>query len=156
MNKEITELEEKIKELRDKHISVQVNNNWQELWCIPEGWVFSFFDEMLTELDGILQKSQMPIENYRVQQMKEKYGELRWYAGYPQDVEDEYEAWEEKWCIISRHTCYHCGKQAIGTTVGWIEPICKDHMNKEEEFCKYTKEEIEELNKYNYTWKEVN
>lgn len=59
--------------------------------------------------------------NYRITQIKEKYGSLRWYdVGTTQDVLDIISKYEN----ISYNTCYKCGNPTTYHTSGYILPVC--------------------------------
>ena len=95
---------------------------------IPRGWRIAFGDQMIEELDQLLKKYNLEKE-YRVTQIKEKYGALRWYDnGFPEEGYKEYTDWLHKYEDLSFRTCIRCGKPAIGLTKGWIMPLCKDCM----------------------------
>ena len=95
---------------------------------IPRGWRIAFGDQMLEELDQLLKKYNFEKE-YRIVQIKEKFGGLRWYDdGFPEEGWEEYKAWLYKYEDLSFKTCMSCGKPAIGFTKGWIMPLCKDCM----------------------------
>ena len=95
---------------------------------IPRGWRTAFGDQMLEELDQLLKKYNFEKE-YRIAQIKEKFGGLRWYDdGFPEEGWEEYNAWLYKYEDLSFKTCMSCGKPAIGLTKGWIMPLCKDCM----------------------------
>lgn len=56
---------------------------YTELDAMPEGWRIAFSDEMLEELRNELIRCNA-LDTYKVEQIKEKYGSLRWYScGYP-------------------------------------------------------------------------
>jgi len=62
---------------------------------------------------------------YRITQIKEKFGELRWSdSGIPKDSK----VWGiiGKYSEISRKTCINCGKPATKISTGWISPYCDD------------------------------
>ena len=95
---------------------------------IPRGWRIAFGDQMIEELDQLLKKYNLEKE-YRITQIKEKYGGLRWYDnGFPEEGYKEYTDWLHKYEDLSFRTCIRCGKPAIGLTKGWIMPLCKDCM----------------------------
>lgn len=90
--------------------------------CMPDGWRIAFGDAFLRELKEELVANNM-LDEYRVTQIKEKYGELRWYdngntrKGF--DIIDKYSG-------LSRKTCIECGMPAKYLTRGWISPYCED------------------------------
>ena len=104
--------------------------NYGYTWAddIPDGWRLAFGDQMIEELDQLLRKYNLRDE-YRIVQIKEKFGGLRWYDdGFPQEGHEEYTDWICKYEDLSFKTCINCGKPAIGFTKGWITPLCKECM----------------------------
>ena len=95
---------------------------------IPKGWRLAFGDQMIEELDHLLEKYNLKDE-YRITQIKEKFGGLRWCDnGFSKEGFEEYTEWIYKYEDLSFKTCINCGKPAIGFTKGWITPLCKDCM----------------------------
>ncbi len=96
--------------------------DYTELDSMPEGWRIAFGDQMVEELNRELVKGGF-VNDYRITQIKEKYGGLRWYdngnteEGY--NIINKYES-------LSRKTCICCGKPAKYITLGWISPFCED------------------------------
>lgn len=91
---------------------------------IPVGWRKAFGEMMCEEIKQELVRYNY-LNEYRILQIKEKYGGLRWYDnGTPigckvQEIIDKYSVLSENICII-------CGKPdvpIIGS--GWISPYCK-------------------------------
>jgi hypothetical protein len=103
--------------------------SWEEF--VPDGWRIAFGDQMLSELNDILVKYDL-VETYIIVQIKEKFGELRWYDnGITCDAWDEYCAWEQKYVDLSTVTCVICGEPAkMRTDLGWISPYCDNHHQK--------------------------
>lgn len=94
---------------------------------IPQGWRKAFGMKMLKELKEILNKAHY-LDDYRVVQVKEKFGTLRWYDnGAPEDIYTELINWNSKYEALSALTCIDCGEPAIGMTTGWINPVCEKH-----------------------------
>lgn len=97
---------------------------------MPEGWRKSFGEMMVAEIDEELRKHDY-VDKYYVGQVKEKFGELRWYdtgadIGKVHDIIDKY-------TVISRHICIVCGKPDVHyTNSGWILPICRECFDKNE------------------------
>lgn len=97
---------------------------------IPDGWRVAFGDQMVQELDELLKKYNC-MKDYKIFQIKEKFGGLRWYdSGFPREGSDEYMNWLLKYEDLSFHTCINCGKPAKYFTKGWIVPICEDCAKK--------------------------
>ena len=96
--------------------------DYTELDQMPDGWRIAFGDQMVEELNQELVKGGF-VNDYRITQIKEKYGGLRWYdngntkEGY--NIINKYES-------LSRRTCICCGKPAKYITLGWISPFCED------------------------------
>ena len=102
--------------------------DYEYTWAddIPDGWRRAFGDQMIEELDQLLKKYNLENE-YRIVQIKEKYGGLRWYDnGFSEEGWGEYKAWLYKYEDLSLKTCIDCGKPAIGLTKGYTIPLCKD------------------------------
>ena len=117
-----------------------------ELDDMDWGWRKAFGIQMCKEMKAALLRAggRKALHSYRITQIKEKYGELRWYDiwGY-----EETNKIIEKYAYISRHTCIDCGKPADYITKGWIEPYCKDCLparidpeDKEQVYTYYTEE----------------
>lgn len=102
---------------------------YTELDAMPNGWRKAFGIQMCEELREELIKFNY-LKKYRIAQIKEKYGELRWYDfGIPKDSK----IWDiiDKYTELSRHTCMICGKPAETTSDGyWLETICDKCKNK--------------------------
>ena len=98
------------------------NYEYTELDAMPDGWRKAFGEQMCQEIKDELVKASA-LERYRIMQIKEKYGTLRWYdnfntqKGY--DIIHKYEA-------LSARTCIQCGKPATRITTGWIAPYCDE------------------------------
>lgn len=97
--------------------------------CFPEGWRKAFFEEMHEELREELIKYNY-LDEFRVMQIKEKYGMLRYYVGSTpkdskiHDIIDKYE-------YISQFICLDCGKLDVPVIDdGWLTPICESCYNK--------------------------
>lgn len=98
--------------------------NFTYLDDMPEGWKRAFGIDMCEDIRQVLIKANY-LYTYRVCQVKEKYGTLRWYdAGAPSsiyrklcDVIDKYED-------LSYRTCICCGRPATKISQGWISPFC--------------------------------
>ena len=95
---------------------------WTELDAMPDGWRKAFGKQMCEEIRKELIKFNY-LDKYRITQIKEKYGSLRWYDwGYPRDskireIIDKYEN-------ISARTCICCGRPATKMSLDWISPFC--------------------------------
>ena len=97
---------------------------WTQLDCMPDGWRKAFGIQMCKEIKQELKKHKGALKYYRITQIKEKFGELRWYDnGSPEKIWKEIiPKYEEK----SSRTCIECGKPAKYIRCGWISPYCED------------------------------
>lgn len=102
--------------------------------CLPEGWVSAFGQDLCDDLLNALGKYQ---NDFVIEQLKDKYGEMRLYfhwrdIEYPLQIADE--LWEvsalvqdiiEHYTKLSSKTCVRCGTHApLRTINGWVEPLC--------------------------------
>lgn len=93
-----------------------------ELDGMPIGWRKAFGLQMMKELKSALKRTHS-MKVFRIMDIKEKYGELRFYCnGYNDDIDDII----YKYSYISRYTCISCGKPAHFISKGWISPYCRD------------------------------
>ena len=95
-----------------------------ELDDMPEGWRIAFGDIWCKEYQRVLEKENM-VRQFRVEQIKEKWGELRFYHnGSTQALYDLDCSFES----ISRYICVRCGRLdcPIINNYGWYVPICKE------------------------------
>lgn len=95
-----------------------------EIDDMPYGWFKAFGMNMLRELKEALGNS---LNKYRITQIKEKYGGLRWYdAGC---TEEGFKV-IHKYSRLSQITCIKCGKPATKISGGWISPYCDECYEK--------------------------
>lgn len=107
--------------------------SYTELDDMPEGWRIAFGEQLCDELKEELEKSGH-MNDYRIMQIKEKYGMLRWYDnGKTPAISNII----NKYTGISKRTCICCGKPATNITIGWISPYC-------DSCCKETSVPIDE------------
>ena len=100
---------------------------YTELDSMPTGWRNAFGIQMCKEIKRALIDAggRKMLHWYRITQIKEKYGSLRWYdTGAPEEVQKIIAKYE----YISERTCIVCGKSADYITKGWIEPYCRKHL----------------------------
>ena len=106
--------------------------SYTELDAMPDGWRRAFGVEMCEEIRKELVKYNY-LDKYRIAQIKEKYGGLRWYDfGIPRDSK----IWEiiDKYTELSHHTCMICGRPAETFSEGyWLYTLCdkcKEKINR--------------------------
>ena len=100
-----------------------------ELDALPAGWLARFGLEICEDMRTVLgnsKESADPMSGYRIDQIKEKYGTLRWYShGAPADVDDDEHLLIALYEAMSARTCLRCGgMDRVRTTGGWISPQC--------------------------------
>ena len=98
--------------------------SYTQLDDMPDGWNYSFGEQMCEEILQALIKNGIDPNDYVVQQVKEKYGTLRWYDYHGcEDVDNIIDKYEE----LSEQICQNCGKKkAKYMTTGWIGFFCED------------------------------
>jgi hypothetical protein len=96
-----------------------------ELDAMPTGWRKAFGIQMCKEIRNTLlcNGGLKALFRYRITQIKEKYGTLRWYdAGSCQDIFNIISKYED----MSSKICINCGKPATKISHGWISYYCSD------------------------------
>lgn len=129
----MTVSKEKNKELIERFPFLMPHNRWTdkmpedfdysytELDAMPDGWRKAFGEQMCEEIREELVRVAY-LDKYRIAQIKEKYGTLRWY---------DFGCTERMLCEIipkyehlSARTCIRCGSPATKVSTGWISPYC--------------------------------
>lgn len=91
--------------------------------CAPGGWA-KLCEDLCAELKPLLEKAGY-VDEYKLCQVKEKFGGLRWYdCGIPEPISDEYDTLIQKYEDLSYKTCCICGAPATKMSMGWISPFC--------------------------------
>ena len=103
-------------------VSEDFDYSYTELDAMPDGWRKAFGLQMCNELKEALEKINK-INEFRIEQIKEKFGELRFYTNW---INDDINKIINKYEVISRRTCICCGKPATQITTGWISPFCDE------------------------------
>lgn len=94
--------------------------SYTELDAMPDGWRAKFGEQLCEELREELIKANY-LDKYRIMQIKEKFGGLRWYDnGITEEGHNIIRKYEE----LSYKTCIDCGRPATKMSVGWISPYC--------------------------------
>lgn len=145
---------------------------YTEYDVIEIGWRKAFGKQLSDEIKKAGKESRKRLgyrswkKLFQVEQIKEKYGELRMYVSTTKEIQQVLDKYE----LLSIGYCFNCGKPARYRSRGWIEYYCKDCMinylkssdkyrdepiTKEEikqelEQCRLTKKDIPELISYEY------
>lgn len=100
--------------------------NWTWMDDVPDGWRIAFGEQMCDEIQKALEKADF-VDKYRIVQVKEKFGGLRWYTdGVP--INSKLDDIARKYERISEEICVECGRPATYRTTGWICPYCDEHV----------------------------
>lgn len=103
---------------------------YTELDALDIGWRKAFGIQLCKDIKKALLKHGgiKLLLNFRILQIKEKWGFLHFYCNYSVDCINEiifkYEG-------ISEKTCINCGKPAIYRSRSWISPWCENCINKD-------------------------
>ena len=94
---------------------------YTELDAMPDGWRRAFGEQMCEEIKRELIKINY-LDKYRIVQIKEKFGQLRWYDfGANEAIYNII----RKYTKLSEKTCICCGEPAEHIALGWISPFCE-------------------------------
>ena len=105
------------------YLDIKEDEIYTYIDCAPEGWA-KLCEDLCAELKFLLEKVEY-VDEYKLCQVKEKYGGLRWYDyGVPVAIYDEYSALIRKYEDLSYKTCCVCGAPATKISIGWICPFC--------------------------------
>ena len=92
-----------------------------ELDTMPAGWRIAFGEELCKEIMEELTRNNC-VDSYRIVQIKEKHGALRWYSqGGTERIHREIVPKYEK---LSRRICIQCGRPATLISKDWVAPWC--------------------------------
>ena len=88
-----------------------------------DGW-FNILNSLCAAIQSHIDHSNGKVSQVEATQIKEKFGDLRFYYVGGDEVISNYVSFAE---IMSTKTCEECGK--IGKTLGsgWIRTLCKEH-----------------------------
>lgn len=102
---------------------------------MPIGWRENFGIELCDEILQVLKKYNM-VNDYRIFQIKEKFGELRIYGNWGNEELDEV---IKKYTDYSRIVCYRCGERAVFydlyKTMCPICHNCAEELDKQDHLC---------------------
>lgn len=147
MNKRIKKKQRKLKNKKlCKRYPFLIIRDWgdKSIGCkftylddMPEGWKRAFGVDMCEDIRRVLVKANY-LYDYRVCQIKEKYGGLRWYDnGAPSSIYRELCDVIDKYEELSYRTCICCGRPATKISQGWISPFCDKCADKLNERVKF-------------------
>ena len=96
--------------------------SFTELDDMPDGWRIAFGEQFCADIQHELDKLKPEAAaDFRVLQIKEKFGQLRFYTNWVTEGINEVIRQYEN---LSEHTCIGCGAPATKISTGWISPWC--------------------------------
>ena len=140
----MTEKQKKNKELCEKYPFLIPHNRWTdtipedynyeyiELDALEDGWRIAFGEQLCEELKEALIKTNC-LDDYRIIQIKEKWGFLHWYSNTNDEIRRVISKYEE----MSKYICKCCGRPATKVSTGWISSycdVCADKLSRHEHF----------------------
>lgn len=99
----------------------EAGDDWLEE--VPVGW-WDLVEEACRRITAILTSHNYTVADFQTLQIKEKYGELRWYFTAPDDCDREIDEVMEDILQRSSATCNRCGRAAEYISTDWILPWC--------------------------------
>lgn len=119
-----------------------------QLDFIPDGWK-DFVLKMCQEIADYLTEKKVPLNEFCIADMKEKWGKLYIYPCWqlsedtPKEVPDHVDSIIDKYHEKSAHVCIICGMDNTPVLdIGWIVPLCED--------CFYNNEDLSISKKMKY------
>lgn len=122
-------------ECRNVWTNSKLDNRYEFTWLddLPKGWRKRFGKDICEDLNCLFVSINTDFnKKYKITQIKEKYGQLRWYdTGVPVEIHKQYDNIIKKYEDLSEHTCMICGKSGyIDYNNYWLEPLCDKHRSK--------------------------
>ena len=111
---------------------------------MPDGWRKAFGEMLCEEIYNALVECG-GLDDYRIEQIKEKFGSLHWYSS---PSYEEVERIIDKYSVLSENICIICGKPDVPMTGhNWIYPLCKKCYCTPNDYRKgdMTEEELKEF-----------
>lgn len=113
----------------DDTVDEDYDYSYTELDDMPDGWRKAFSEMMMEELREALVEENF-LDGFRILEIKEKWGELRFYTNC---YNDKIERIIQKYTTLSRNICIHCGKpDTYMTGSGWYSPVCEECHEKQQ------------------------
>lgn len=95
----------------------------------PRGWWKAFGELMCDEIKEVLDANH--VKTFSTQQIKEKFGELRWYFSAPTSVYNQINDIITAYSHVSTNICIKCGKPDVHMIdTGWVSPYCEECFSK--------------------------
>ena len=101
---------------------------------VGDGW-YSILIEAFRKISETFVDNNVPLEEFTLLDIKEKFGGLRiYYGSLPDVVFYDVEAAVVEAENQSYSTCEECGKPGSLRKVGWMKTLCDAHANKYNRF----------------------
>lgn len=97
------------------------------LLCVSRGWwpvIEALCLQIQSHIDWSSSQNGGPVEQVRVQQIKEKFGGLRFYYTGGDEYISGMVRMAENWAA---HSCEECGAPGKSRNSGWIRTLCDEH-----------------------------
>jgi len=114
--------------VRDRY-GILRKQNWQKdfsttwLDSLPKGWRKAWGDLICEDIAKALKKDHMSPSEYRIDEVKSKFGGLRWYDNGGKHVQEVIRKYER----ISEYTCECCGEfPSPMTGPSWYMCLCAE------------------------------
>lgn len=123
-------------ECRNVWTNKKVKHHYDYTWLddLPIGWRKFFGINICKDIKNLFTFTNNGsfLYQYRIVQIKEKYGFLHWYDnGVPSEISDKMSDIIKRYEEISKNTCIVCGhKGYIDYNTYWLTPLCEKHKNK--------------------------
>lgn len=98
--------------------------NMEPIRC-GDGWL-GILDTLCADLTALIKETGAECRRYYAEQVKEKFGGLRFYMSRTTGDMDEAIARAER---TAWNTCEECGEPGTTQTRGWIRTLCETHMD---------------------------
>lgn len=118
-------------------------------FCVSEGW-WPIIESLCSQIQHHVDwRNEQKVKYNRgegctqvtVNQIKEKFGGLRFYYSGGDDTVDGMVRMAESWA--ARH-CEECGKPGKSRSTGWIKTLCDEHdAERQAKYKKYDEEDLQ-------------
>lgn len=131
--------------LKNRNVWTDKNSGYGStiLDWFPKGWRKAFALKMCKDLKKALKKEHS-LKDFRINDIKEKYGTLRFYTNFTSDSINKV---IRRYELLSMCYCINCGKPVRYVTDGWVNFICED--------CMKQKNTIKTHDEYKVTVKDI-
>lgn len=123
----MADIESEKKQLIEECPFLRIDDEASWLDMFPEGWLEKIAFPMSRKIKNALIKEDISLDDYRILDIKEKYGILCWYDAGGTETTDKI---IDKYEMMSMLVCLNCGKPTHYYSIGWINYLCDDCAKK--------------------------